>query len=476
MGSQQQQQSRDFGKSLMDQYKAMYEAQQATPRPDVVQGYKDRYQSGVDSWNKSVQGYNDRYKAGAGDAEATTQGFRDRYQSGVSDMAGTIQGYNDRYNRGMKNLEGMGLQEAADIRDSWTSANNSARQSLSARGLGGTSVVSTMQQGMNKNQNADLGRLNERVRAQKLATDANLSGDALSAQERASALKANLSGDVLSSQERASALKANLSGDSLSAQERSSAAMAGLSGDVLSAQERTANANRADLSNYNQNMIGLSERLGQNQLSFQNQYNQGLLNFQERRTDEYPDFGQYAQLAIGLGRAGYTPPSGTGAGSTITTGTTTGTGTTGGGITGGGVTGGGPTTTPAPTQQPRRGFTVPAGYVQEQVQAGTGTFESGGLRTIRRPLTENEIRLYQSSGWVLPNGFVRTQAPSAPAQSVPQAPGYSGFMAGQGGGYPPAGTILGVSVGAPTGAGAATQANLYNNNSSRIGVSRHSRR
>lgn len=93
-------------------------------------------------------------------------------------------GYTDRFKRIMGNLEGMGLQEAADIRDSAAKEEATNQARLNASGLGNTSIAASINAASQRRQNADLGRLNERLRAQQAGMDAQLSGDQLQFQER----------------------------------------------------------------------------------------------------------------------------------------------------------------------------------------------------------------------------------------------------------------------------------------------------
>ncbi len=163
-------------------------------------------------------------------------------------QAPVLQGMNDRYTRNMKDLEGAGQQEASDIRDSWASQGANAQQDLTARGLGGTTIMPTMKQGIQRQQNNDLGRLNERVRQQRIDTDSRLSGDALGA-----------------------------------------------------------------LSAFNQTYADAAKNYGNQNFAFQTGVTKDALNFQERRDDVGPDFGQYAQLAMKLGAGGATVPGGSAA-------------------------------------------------------------------------------------------------------------------------------------------------------------------
>lgn len=88
-------------------------------------------------------------------------------------------GYQSRYQRGLQMLAGLGQQEGKDINQLYDSQQSNINQNLIGRGLGNSTVMSTMQMGNDRERNADLGRLNDRIRQQALSQDANLSGDTL---------------------------------------------------------------------------------------------------------------------------------------------------------------------------------------------------------------------------------------------------------------------------------------------------------
>lgn len=93
-------------------------------------------------------------------------------------------GYQSRYERGLGLLDGMGQQEGRDINELYDNQAAQQRQSLVGRGLGNSTVLDTMLAGVDRERAADLGRLNERMRQQTLATDSGLSGDTLQFMER----------------------------------------------------------------------------------------------------------------------------------------------------------------------------------------------------------------------------------------------------------------------------------------------------
>ena len=93
-----------------------------------------------------------------------------RYQQGMN-MLG------DRYTRGMGYLDNAGQQEGADIRQDYHNLGTRIDQDLISRGLSGTTIRPTQQMGVQRELSSSLGRMNERLAQQKVATDAQLSGD-----------------------------------------------------------------------------------------------------------------------------------------------------------------------------------------------------------------------------------------------------------------------------------------------------------
>lgn len=112
------------------------------------------------------------------------QAFNQAKDANNSRYEAILQGYSDRYARGIANLEGLGATESADIARKYSQAGAQQTQSLASRGLGNTTVVNAVAQGNLRNQTREQGALQERVRQQRLNTDAQLSGDKLQFQER----------------------------------------------------------------------------------------------------------------------------------------------------------------------------------------------------------------------------------------------------------------------------------------------------
>ena len=84
----------------------------------------------------------------------------------------------------MNALQGQGQQEAIDIQRRYGELGAANQQDMVNRGLTGTTIMPTMRQGIAREQEGALSRLNERLINQRIGMDSQLSGDALSAQER----------------------------------------------------------------------------------------------------------------------------------------------------------------------------------------------------------------------------------------------------------------------------------------------------
>ena len=115
-------------------------------------------------------------------------GYQDRsnqYQEGAAGLRDDVLGgYDARYQRNMNALQGQGQQEAIDIQRRYGELGAANQQDMVNRGLTGTTIMPTMRQGIAREQEGALSRLNERLINQRIGMDSQLSGDALSAQER----------------------------------------------------------------------------------------------------------------------------------------------------------------------------------------------------------------------------------------------------------------------------------------------------
>lgn len=138
--------------------------------------------------NYMVGGAGGGYGAGGGGGSDAIGQFQQKMdqanQANEARYRDILGGYQSRYQRAMDMLNGLGQQEAKDINELYDNQAATQRQSLIGRGLGNSTVLDTMLAGSDRERNADLGRLNDRVRQQALNTDASMTGDTLQFMER----------------------------------------------------------------------------------------------------------------------------------------------------------------------------------------------------------------------------------------------------------------------------------------------------
>lgn len=119
-------------------------------------------------------------------------------------FGGALGSLQDRYTRGMRNLEGAGAQARRDIDTQYAANEGKIAADLAARGLGGSTILSSMKTGNLREKMDTIGRLEESLRRERAATDAALSGDIASAQMHNAATRTNLisglRGDEISTQ------------------------------------------------------------------------------------------------------------------------------------------------------------------------------------------------------------------------------------------------------------------------------------
>lgn len=101
-------------------------------------------------------------------------------------------GYNTRYDTAMSTLEGLGAQEGSDIRSDWDAQQKASEMRLKRAGLAGTTVMPTMAAGIERQKQADLNRMNERLQRERLGYQTGLSQDTLQFKERRNDLQPDM--------------------------------------------------------------------------------------------------------------------------------------------------------------------------------------------------------------------------------------------------------------------------------------------
>ena len=127
-------------------------------------------------------------KARPSDAQALideyTKAYGEAKEANEARYAEVLGGYRKRYNEALAELEGMGSQEKADITSRWNAESSKGQQDLTSRGLTGTTVLPTMKGMYEREKGSSLGRLDERLRREKIGLMTGLSGDTLGFMER----------------------------------------------------------------------------------------------------------------------------------------------------------------------------------------------------------------------------------------------------------------------------------------------------
>lgn len=142
-------------------------------------------------WQKSQPGYvepmtdaqrlTSEFQAAQDEAKAANEA---RYSEIRSDYEKQRADYEKRLATGMGFLENAGVQQSKDITASWEQQKGKGAQNLASAGFYNSTIMPTMQMGYETQKQADLARLNESINQQKLQTYGQLSGDALSSNQR----------------------------------------------------------------------------------------------------------------------------------------------------------------------------------------------------------------------------------------------------------------------------------------------------
>lgn len=153
------------------------------------------YQNAYDQYRGDVE---NRYKDVTG-GFLRRAGLGSAYAQGLQDDV--LNGYENRYQRGMNTIDQLGGQEKADVNQRYDQLQAQTNQDLVSRGLTGTTIKPTMTLGNERERQAALSRVNERLLRERLGTDADLSGQALAAQlglgQYVNDTTSGLSGDAL---------------------------------------------------------------------------------------------------------------------------------------------------------------------------------------------------------------------------------------------------------------------------------------
>ncbi|KKM84909.1 hypothetical protein LCGC14_1294370 [marine sediment metagenome] len=136
-------------------------------------------------------------------SEGITQGFDTRTQYGQTGANAINTGYQNRYGTSMAMLEGLGNQERQDIGQQYDAYGAGVSQDLTSRGLGGTTVRGSMLAGNERERRDALGRMDERLRRERIGLHTGLTGDTLAARQYGLTQQLGLRGEALGAQQDA---------------------------------------------------------------------------------------------------------------------------------------------------------------------------------------------------------------------------------------------------------------------------------
>lgn len=171
-------------------------------------------------YGELLSGYQQRADT-SGQAAGNIAGQYGQLASAQQGALGNVQqGYGQRATDIMGQFDTLGNQQRSDLAARYGQQRSSADQDLVSRGLGNTTIRSSVMAGLGSQENQDLARLNESLTGQRLGYQSQLTGDTLGAQERAAGVnyQAGLQGAQFG--ERAAGTAAGLAGDRLGVIER----------------------------------------------------------------------------------------------------------------------------------------------------------------------------------------------------------------------------------------------------------------
>lgn len=120
--------------------------------------------------NALVANYSSAYEA----AKAANE---KRYKEGMDERTALR-------TRSMDTINSLGDQERKDITERFDNLKTTQTQDMISRGLRGTTIAPTVEQGAEREKTSSLGRLEERLRRERLGTDINLTQDIEGFRER----------------------------------------------------------------------------------------------------------------------------------------------------------------------------------------------------------------------------------------------------------------------------------------------------
>jgi hypothetical protein len=140
------------------------------------------YQDFDAAWKKAQQANEQRYAeilSGYQNLATTSNASRATANQAI------LQGYDERYGRIMAELAGAGASQEQEITDAYAKERGRASQGLISRGLGNTTVRSSVDRGLQESEQKSRVQLQDTLTRQKTEYDKSLSAEQLAAVERA---------------------------------------------------------------------------------------------------------------------------------------------------------------------------------------------------------------------------------------------------------------------------------------------------
>jgi hypothetical protein len=149
-------------------------------------------QGGGGRQESSAYKLHQRRKAAAGKGQDAQGSLAEEYQKAYDKYLGKVEGryedikgkYEGRRKRALGYLKGVGKQQRKDLAKRWSGQRAEQSQYLRQRGLSGTTIAPTMEQGSLEKEGAEGRRLEADLKREHVGYDVGLQGDTLGFMER----------------------------------------------------------------------------------------------------------------------------------------------------------------------------------------------------------------------------------------------------------------------------------------------------
>lgn len=289
----------------------------ANLRDSVLGRLKELRNSGLSEQANRLEGIANRYKAletgaktrfanqGKASRQALNAGekkvkqaFGGREERLGKRQAETEKRYADRTKEIGSLFKGLGQQASDDINRRFDQEKARATSSLVSRGLFNTTVLDSVNRGIEEDRSAEQRRLAEQLRDAEISLQRGLTAEELDARNQGTALAERTSGATAASDERGVDRRMGLLGN--------------LRREGTAIEAQFGLPQLAFASDAARRQTGLEESLRRDELANMAGLEQNRLGVIERRTDEVPSLADIANLALQAGRSDPSPVFGTG--------------------------------------------------------------------------------------------------------------------------------------------------------------------